>query len=150
MSFKREVWIGQEATLKIWEQDVSGNILSPAVREFDFAQEVVVTPIRHKVDQEQPGVGNKEVRSRIVGYEIRVSELYQRADQQMTPFEDPTKQFRFVIEYVNTAYLAEHPEYNETKDFRLCRVIDGPNERWRDNDVTAWDLTLQAEYKVSG
>lgn len=148
MAFKREVWIGQEATVSVWEQDISGNILTPAIREFDFAQEIVVTPIRHKVDQEQPGVANKEVRSTIVGYEIRISELYQRADQQMTPFEDETKQFRLLIECVNEKYLALHPEYNETRDIRLCRVVDGPNERWRDNDVTAWDLTLQGEYKV--
>lgn len=141
----REVWISHEATMSVFEQDASGNPITPAIYEEIFVQDASAKPIRTNITQRQPGVAFEESESFVIGHEIRIGALFWRKAKQVTPFLDGSKKFRILLELVNPQYDGVAPEENDTFDYRGCSPIEGPDWKLRDNDVLTSEVALRAE-----
>lgn len=140
-----ETWIGEEVSVDIWEMSAGGSILSK-IRAEKFWQSVSTTTRRYTTTFREPGVAYEEERSRIIGYEVEIQTLLQRADEQLTPFEDPDRIFRILLTLHNT----ENPSLNqqETRDYRFARLTSGPDEAHQDNDSSTVTLRFFAQEKV--
>lgn len=137
-----ETWIGQEATVKIWEMNEAGAV-GDLVRTLEFFQQFRWRPVRHNISWMEPGCPVEQRRSHVIGYEIEFNELSKRSDQQLEPYLDATKLFKIRVGLNNTenAELDQHEE----RDFRYARVIDGPGEDIIDNDSSPLNLKFFAE-----
>ena len=146
----REVWISEEAYISVWEEDASGNVLSPMVRELYFAQNASVKPVRRVMEYEEPGVAFRQQRSVVIGYEVKLSEFFQKKGNQWSPFMDASKRFRILVELINPMYTGITPLEQDTFDFRGCTPVDGPSIGLSDDAVAVWDIGFFAEELVSG
>lgn len=145
---RREVWSFHEATIEIYEEDASGNVLD-LVRELCFTQNASVRTIRRVIEHEEPGVGFVQKHAPVIGYDVRLAEFWERKSNQVTPFVEYGKRYRILIQNVNPLY-DDLIQVNDPLDMRGCTVSEGPNLAWQDDDITAWDIGFHAEEMVSG
>ena len=144
MAQKREVWILHECEVSIWQEDGIGGYISPAVREARFSQDVSIRALFEQIKEGQPGAAVKDVTTIPDGFEARIGEFFERKAEQVTPFDDRTKRFRVLFDFVNPAYNGTPPLEQDQLVLRDAAVVD-----WEvtgsDNDVLTARLGFVAE-----
>lgn len=142
---RREVWSAHEATITIWEEDASGNVIEPAIRECSFVQDASARPIRRNRVLQEPGVAYEQPRSVVVGHEISIGEFFQRQSEQTEPFLETDVKYRIRIEFVNERYTDVAPLENDVLEYSGVVVTDGPEEAWQDDDIVASRVVFTAQ-----
>lgn len=140
----REVWIAQEATITIHEEDGSGNYITPAILEDKFLQDAECREVLEVKEEGQPGAAEKDVDTFPAGFEVRIRELYYRKGVQVQPFRDRTKRYRISIQFTNRYYSGTAPEENDPHVYRNAAVTEW-SIAWQDNDIVARRMNFKAE-----